>query len=110
MSDFLNGYQFWAECAYLDKKEFIFYSPLFTAQSWEEVETKAKELILAEWAKISPYPAPKIKRIRNGCLVLISASGKATKWTEYDEKVDGPVIGSTLIEVDDMENLLNKPE
>ena len=99
MSDSLNGYQFWAECGYPDKNEFIFYSPVFTAQSWEEVEKKAKELINTEWAKISPYPAPKIHRIRSGCLVLVNAKGKATKWTEYDENVDGPFIGTSVIEL-----------
>lgn len=61
---------FWvAECSYDGYNEFHFFSSMF---SWDwkdgDILTQAQLTVNEEWAKLSPHPAPTVRRVHPGFL------------------------------------------
>lgn len=63
--------QFVAMCQYPGHKEFRFYSEPFMVDSWSDLESTGEKIVQAEWARISPHPAPQVVDYLPGALLYI---------------------------------------
>jgi len=64
-----------AVCQYPGKDQFRFYSSAFVVEHWADMERAAKETVEAEWARISPHPAPPVVELVPGRLLHESERG-----------------------------------
>lgn len=61
-----------ADCAYPGKDKFIFGSVVHVqAETTEEAHRIARHELAAEWARISPHPAPEIVNLIPGRIILM---------------------------------------
>lgn len=63
--------QFVAVCQYPGMDQFRFHSEPFHVDTWADLEATGRQVVEAEWARISPHPAPPVVDYLPGALVYV---------------------------------------